>query len=343
MIDQKHLTVRNYIIGAIRSGRLRPGDRVPSEYALAARFHINKTTCNKAVSMLVADGYLVRRQGAGTFVLNEYAKVAPTIGVLINILPGSFFSHMLIGIQSEAAARGYGMVFFQAISDGADREKFQKYILSTGIKGIVINRPFEQPVPGLHNMYLNTALPNPNQDEVQTDDFEGGYLLGNHFVEMGHTHVAFVSQDIARGDLLKRMHGFQKAIDEHNLCDRTAKICNFSKHEQNLFSVLQRLLMADHRITGICFDSIHVASQAYLVLKRLGRRVPEDISIAGFGNLEAGEQTLRITTIDQHPLVLGHTVAEALINVIEGRTSGRVSITIPVELIRGDSVRQIAR
>jgi len=338
---QKHLTVRNFILGGIRSGRLRPGDKAPSEYALAQRFKINKTTCNKAVSMLVEDGYLERRKGAGTFVIDEYAKVAPAIGVFINLRPGSFFSHMLIGIQEEAAARGYSVSFFQAPSGETDMERFRRHITSTGIKGLIINRPFVKPMPGMQNLYLNTSVPNEPVNQVQTDDFNAGYLIGRNFSDHGHRHAAFISQDVSRRDLLERARGFQKAMDDEKLKEHSARLHSFSKTEQNLFSVVQRLLRADHRITAIGFDSIHVASEAFRVLKRLHRNVPKDISLAGIGNLEAAEQTMRITTVDQHPLVLGHTAAESLIDLIEGRIKGGVRIIIPVELLHGESISQL--
>ena len=341
---QKHLTVRNYILGLIRSGRLRPGEKAPSEQALATRFKINKTTCNKAVAMLVADGYLARRIGAGTYAVEEFAKNAPMIGVLINLRPGSFFAHLLVGIQEEAASRGYGVLFFQSPTGEFDVEKFRQYVLATGIKGLVINRPFVKPFPKVHNIYLNTAAPvGEVLDQVQTDDFHGGYLLGRHLVEMGHRHVAFISQDVLRHDLLERARGFQKAIDESKLKELSAKLHSFSKSEHNLSSVLQKIFRSDHRITAIAFDSIHVASEGFRIIKRLNLALSENISIVGFGDLEPGEQTVRLTTIQQHPLVLGHTAAGTLIDRIEGRLKKKVEIKIAVELALGDSVADLRR
>ena len=339
---QKHLTVRNYILGLIRSGRLRPGEKAPSEQALATRFKINKTTCNKAVAMLVADGYLARRIGAGTYAVEEFAKNAPMIGVLINLRPGSFFAHLLVGIQEEAALRGYGVLFFQSPTGDFDVEKFRQYVLATGIKGLVINRPFVKPFAKVHNVYLNTAAPvGEVMDQVQTDDFHGGYLLGRHLVEMGHKHVAFISQDITRHDLLERARGFQKAIDESKSKGFSTTLHNFSKSKHNLSSVLQKIFRSDHRITAIAFDSIHVASEGFRIIKRLDLTSSENIAIGGFGDLEPGEQSVRLTTIQQHPLVLVHTAAEALIDRIEGRLKGRVKITIAVELAPGDSVADL--
>lgn len=292
--------------------------------------------------MLVADGYLERRIGAGTYAIEEFAKNAPVIGVLINLRPGSFFAHLLVGIQESAASRGYGVLFFQSPTGDFDIEKFRQYVLATGIKGLVINRPFVKPFPKVHNIYLNTAAPAGEMiDQVQTDDFHGGYLLGRHLVEMGHKHVAFISQDVSRNDLLERARGFQKAIDESKLKEFSAKLHNFSKSQHNLSSVLQKIFRSDHRITAIAFDSIHVASEGFRIIKRLHLTTPENISIVGFGDLEPGEQTVRITTIQQHPLVLGHTAAETLIDRIEGRLKGGVKIKIAVELAPGDSVADL--
>jgi LacI family purine nucleotide synthesis repressor len=292
--------------------------------------------------MLVADGYLARRIGAGTYAVEEFAKNAPMIGVLINLRPGSFFAHLLVGIQEEAALRGYGVLFFQSPTGDFDLEKFRQYVLATGIKGLVINRPFVKPFAKVHNVYLNTAAPvGEVMDQVQTDDFHGGYLLGRHLVEMGHKHVAFISQDITRHDLLERARGFQKAIDESKSKGFSTTLHNFSKSKHNLSSVLQKIFRSDHRITAIAFDSIHVASEGFRIIKRLDLTSAENISIVGFGDLEPGEQTVRLTTIQQHPLVLGHTAAEALIDRIEGRLKGRVKITIAVELAPGDSVADL--
>lgn len=60
--------VRRYILGMIESGEWEEGDRIPSEPQLTKQFGISRMTVHIAVRDLAAEGYLVRRQGAGTFV-----------------------------------------------------------------------------------------------------------------------------------------------------------------------------------------------------------------------------------------------------------------------------------
>jgi len=66
--------LKNYVLGDIRSGRLRPRDRVPSEQELVAKFGVSRMTANRALRELADDGYLVRQTGVGTFVAEVYAQ-----------------------------------------------------------------------------------------------------------------------------------------------------------------------------------------------------------------------------------------------------------------------------
>lgn len=340
----KHEHIRSFVLGSIRSGRLKPGDKAPSEYALAQRFSANKTTCNKAISALVAEGYLKRRKGAGTFVMDPFAKGIPAIGIYMNLRPGSYFSQLLISVEEEAQARGYGLFFFQSVPFESERqfEELQRYILATGIKGIIINRPYQKEFPSIHNLYLDTSVPHEGVHRVQINHWKGGYLLAQHFMSYGHTQVAFISQDISREDLMARARGFQEAFEDKGLGESARRLHAFSKSQHNLVSVLQKLLRSDHRITGIGFDSIHVASEAISILRRFKIRVPDDISIGAFGNAGAGDQSIPITTIDQHPMTLGHTAADALIDQIEHRSGkGPVNIVTDVELVKGETVMRL--
>jgi GntR family transcriptional regulator, arabinose operon transcriptional repressor len=339
----KHESIREYVLGAIRAGRLRIGDKAPSEYALAKRFDVNKTTCNKAISTLVAEGYLERRKGAGTFIVNPKAKGVPAIGIYMNLRPGSYFSQLLIAIQEEAYARGYGLFFFQSLSFESlhQFEELQQHILASGVRGMIINRPYQKEFPSIYNLYVDTSVPDEKANQIQIDHFKGGYLLAKHFMEYGHTQVAFISQDITREDLMSRAYGFQMAFEEKGLGESAKRFHAFSKSKHNLMPTIQKLLRSDHRITGIGFDSIHVATEAITLLRRFKIRVPEDISVAAFGNAGAGDQSIPITTIDQHPTVLGHTAADTLIDQIEGRLKSPVRIVTDVELVKGETVMRL--
>lgn len=194
MDHQKHLQIREYLLSRIRRGLLRPGQKIPSEYTFASRFSVNKTTANKAVSMLVSEGFLLRRKGAGTFVANEFAGAVPAIGIYTSLRAGSYFQHLVIGAQEAAAARGYSLMFFQAPGWEVeiDLDRFWRFIRAAGIKGLIINRPFQKELAGIPTLFLDTAVPSARANQVQIDNRQGGRLIAEHFLECGHKQAAFI-------------------------------------------------------------------------------------------------------------------------------------------------------
>ena len=60
--------IKTLILRSLQAGEWKPGDMIPSEFELAARFRVSQGTVRKAVDELATDNLLVRRQGKGTFV-----------------------------------------------------------------------------------------------------------------------------------------------------------------------------------------------------------------------------------------------------------------------------------
>jgi GntR family histidine utilization transcriptional repressor len=71
-----YVKIKQHILGHIRSGAWRPGQRVPSENDLVEAFKISRMTANRALRELTADGYLARVPGVGTFVREPPARTS---------------------------------------------------------------------------------------------------------------------------------------------------------------------------------------------------------------------------------------------------------------------------
>ncbi|MDZ4125072.1 MAG: GntR family transcriptional regulator, partial [Hydrogenophaga sp.] len=60
--------IKTLILRSLQAGEWKPGDMIPSEFDLAARFRVSQGTVRKAIDELATDNLLVRRQGKGTYV-----------------------------------------------------------------------------------------------------------------------------------------------------------------------------------------------------------------------------------------------------------------------------------
>ena len=63
-----YLQIKDLLVRSLETGEWRPGEAIPSELVLAARYGVSQGTVRKAIDALAADNYVVRRQGKGTFV-----------------------------------------------------------------------------------------------------------------------------------------------------------------------------------------------------------------------------------------------------------------------------------
>lgn len=70
----RYRQVKTHVLAEIADGRLRPGDRVPSEHELVARLGVSRMTANRALRELAGEGHVVRRAGRGTFVADEKTR-----------------------------------------------------------------------------------------------------------------------------------------------------------------------------------------------------------------------------------------------------------------------------
>lgn len=94
------------ISAAIATGRLKPGDRLPTELALSAQFGVARTVVREAVSLLKYDGFIASRRGVGAFVTEPAARSAFRISAacfekrrqLVKLL------ELRTGVQAEASA-----------------------------------------------------------------------------------------------------------------------------------------------------------------------------------------------------------------------------------------------
>ena len=154
--------VADAIRQAIRDGRLKPGEQLPSEPEFAGQLGVSRTTLRDAVRMLVSDGTLERRRGVGTFVANN---------PLINIREGL---ETLVSTSEVIRAQGYepGTSYSQWETLPANESLTEIFDLAVGTPLIHLSRTrTANGIPVIHcEEYVPTTLFNSTSfDELQGD------------------------------------------------------------------------------------------------------------------------------------------------------------------------------
>ena len=320
-------------------GRYPVGSRFPSEYELAERFQVNKTTANKVVGLLVAEGFLKRRtSGGGTGVIRNAVFPRGTL-VYLTAIQDEFYSGLLHGAQSGAYNRGYLISYLYVNPDNLDFALDQ--LEQARIPGLLtscygrISKSLPFPV-----VHVDRVLDSGKYNTVVNDYYLGGRMIGEALLKYGHHDIVYFSSDPLSEHMLLRRKGTFETLAKAGVCDLERR---FFPGESGRFSSLSRLKQARKHfpnLTAIVGDTDHDVFNLHTLLGEAGFQ-SENISLAGYGNISSLQRLLPLTTIDQHPVEMGRHAACLLIDIIEGHVEEPCQEMMDVELIDRGSIHPV--
>jgi len=177
---------------------------------------------------------------------------------------------------------------------------------------------------------------------VLGDNLEGGEIAGNYLIDLGHTRVGHITGPRAHGNLTDRAKGFLKVFHDRGLPEPAVI------HGEHTFAggyeSANQLLGADRKTTAIFAGNDVLAFGCIRAAIEKGIRIPDDLSIIGFDNVEMSQITNPpLTTIDQPKYEIGKAAIEMLLNMLakDGSREPEHRV-IGVRLIERQSCRRIA-
>ena len=179
----------------------------------------------------------------------------------------------------------------------------------------------------------------PACSAVLVDDYRTGYLAAAHLLDLGHRDLlCFVSKRYVNTIIQQRMAGYRQAFIDHRL-DPEVHLHIAPKDgsdPRGPDAFLADILRAQPKVTAIlCPNDYEGVFFAY-ALKRLGYRIPEDLSLVGVDDSDAlpDSRGVNILTTVRLPLVeLGAESAQLLMSRIKGVVASDTVKTLPVSLV----------
>ncbi len=174
---------------------------------------------------------------------------------------------------------------------------------------------------------------------VFSDDTIGMQSIVEHLHSLGHQRIAHIANDLHLGFAARRYQGYRLGMKKCGLtCDDALLFEGTYKGNPGEFlAFVKKTLSGRFGATAICTSSDFQAQAAIHIIQHLGKRVPEDISITGYGALELCNYTFpTLTTIKQPFEAMGIAAASNLIKTIRGEKF-ESTIQIPTELLISNS------
>ncbi|MFH1804453.1 MAG: LacI family DNA-binding transcriptional regulator [Pseudomonadota bacterium] len=273
------------------------------------------------------------------------AAQSRSIGVLVPTLSNPVFADSVQGIEQEARAAGL-TVLLTASNYNADHEaKAVSTLLDNRVDGLIltVTNADDSPVvrmltrENIPFVLLYNQPANPDIAAVSVDNAQSAYDLTGHLLAAGHRSFAMVAGRFSSSDRSRqRYEGFARALAGAGIVD--APLIEVGFEDTNLEDVLTGILRGGNPVTALVCSNDILAITAIGACRKLGLRVPDDVSVAGFDGIAVGGLIQpKLCSVVQPTHEMGRQALTLLRGLIKGEAKPR-SLLLPHYLSEGESI-----
>ncbi len=265
-------------------------------------------------------------------------------GLEVTVNP--FYSYVERGVERECRKRNISLMYSAIEVDQRNRPILWPSMISEQrIEGYLLIGTFIDDTIDLIQDRINKPIVLIDSyashlpfDSVLIDNAAGAAIAVNHLISLGHKHIGLIgSNPESPISVLERRASYQKTIKLAGIENEYIEDCELTRDAA--YQATQKLLHRSPQITAIFSTNDDSAIGVMNAIHDMGRKIPEDISVIGFDNIDvAREITPALSTIHVHKSWLGILGVRNLVDRIQNPDQPRINTIISTHLIERESV-----
>ncbi|MEJ5257372.1 MAG: LacI family DNA-binding transcriptional regulator [Fervidobacterium sp.] len=288
------------------------------------------------------------------YVPNKFAKHLKKqqydlVALVVHEIKGPFYDALVRGIQDVLHSFGYNLLIYCTLENR--RQDVDKF-LRTGIVGgllvmtpAVKNEDIVKWSKEISIVTLDRALKEKNVKSVRVDNEKGAYEVVKYLYSSGHRRIGFIKGAKDSLDAKERYKGFVRAMNELKLEIRDSDVLEGDFTEESGYSAMLEYLSSRKRKdlpTAFFCSNDEMAIGAMQALKENGLKIPDEVSIVGFDDIELASYVIpSLTTVRRPMYQLGSFAAHMLLSVIQNKEADISNVVLDVSLVIRDSTKKI--
>ncbi|RLB08119.1 MAG: LacI family transcriptional regulator [Deltaproteobacteria bacterium] len=273
-------------------------------------------------------------------------KRSKTLGMIITTIRNPFYLELAQGIEDTARSFGYNVILCCTNYDISLEGEHIRELKRKGVDGIILTSAHIKDrhvatlvQEGFPLILVNRKVLDPDLsgkvDYIGVDNIKGGEMALEHLLRMGHRRIGIVRGSLESSVTMERMEGARRALQRYGLCVDDDLVFGGDYLKGTGYEAAKRFLSLPHPPTAIFSLNDYMALGVYDALLEEGVRVPEDMALLGFNDIEfASLHMVGLSTVSQKKYTLGSMAVRRLMERIEGDQAGREYILEPELIIR---------
>ncbi len=290
--------------------------------------------------------------------VNEVARglktnATRTIGVVIPELNNTFCAEIITGMEDILRSHGYATIVCDCRTDKKLEQEAVEFLTRRRVDGI-INMPVDEEGNHLKRfqktgkpiVLIDRKIQGINCDSVLVDNKKAAEDAVRYFIERGHRNIGIIGGPEEVFTAQERMAGYYKALESAGIPVSESLIWHGDYTIQGGVRGLEELVQNNPEMTAVFVTNYEMTMGAMIGVNELGIRIPEQLSMIGFDNLQfARACNPKLTIVAQPTDGIAKEVAKVMLNHLENTSeaSGELfSEKLETEIIAGKSVRVLA-
>ena len=260
-----------------------------------------------------------------------------------------FYGEFLSSVEYIARQNGYHVLISGTNADqtyiGVARTRSLDGII---ILGMYLEEHYaEIKKAGIPVVLVDCYSENSDFTAVNIDDFHGGYMAAKYLLDKGHRRIAHVTGQLKGGGVTQqRMCGWKAALEEAGVPYDGALLYEGEVSYEHGVRTGESIAgcFRESGVTAVFASADIMALGLYKGLRNRGASVPSDISVVGFDDTWLAEVCdPGLTVVRQDVALKGKTAVEAVLGVIDGDSTDKTEITLPISMVERGSVTEAVK
>lgn len=266
-----------------------------------------------------------------------------TVGLIIADIANPFFGRLASGVENILSRQNFAVLLANSGNSVKEEKRLLRLMTEKQVDAVIMassaadGRHIEEAIAhGMRIVLVDTEFSGVNAETIVIDNRRAAEEAVEHLLMLGHRRIAVISGQLQASFDRERLAGYHDAFAQRGLMVDPALVLNGASTYEGGQAIVRELLAAKQSVTAIFATNNLMTMGAIAAVLEAGLRIPDDVSIVGFDDMEWYPMFQpAITAVSQPAYQLGQVAAEHLLYVMSsGRTpKNNARVVLETELI----------